>query len=93
MVAHPGSGAKEARELAREIRRLEREGEKPVEGVQIFTPTPDDRLDLHVSHGARSRDRREGPRPADLCREERAEADASAIILISSAGSRSTEIY
>ena len=40
MVAHPGSGPKEAEELAREIRRLEREGEKPVEGVQIFTPTP-----------------------------------------------------
>ena len=40
MVAHPGSGPKEAEELAREIQRLEREGEKPVEGVQIFTPTP-----------------------------------------------------
>jgi len=40
MVAHPGSGEKEAKELAREIRRLEREGEKPVEGAQIFTPTP-----------------------------------------------------
>jgi uncharacterized radical SAM protein YgiQ len=40
MVAHPGSGPKEARELAEEIQRLEREGEKPVEGVQIFTPTP-----------------------------------------------------
>jgi uncharacterized radical SAM protein YgiQ len=40
MVGHPGSGPKEARELAREIQRLEREGEKPVEGVQIFTPTP-----------------------------------------------------
>jgi uncharacterized radical SAM protein YgiQ len=40
MVAHPGSGEKEARELAREIRRLEQDGEKPVEGVQIFTPTP-----------------------------------------------------
>jgi uncharacterized radical SAM protein YgiQ len=40
MVAHPGSGEKEARELAREIRRLEKDGEKPVEGVQIFTPTP-----------------------------------------------------
>ncbi|MBM3294927.1 MAG: DUF3362 domain-containing protein, partial [Candidatus Aminicenantes bacterium] len=23
-----------------EVRRLEREGDKPVEGVQIFTPTP-----------------------------------------------------
>ncbi len=40
MVAHPGSGKKEARELAGEVRRLEKEGEKPVEGVQIFTPTP-----------------------------------------------------
>ena len=40
MVAHPGSGEKEARELGREIRRLEKDGEKPVEGVQIFTPTP-----------------------------------------------------
>jgi len=40
MAAHPGSGPKEARELAREIGRLEREGERPVEGVQIFTPTP-----------------------------------------------------
>lgn len=40
MVAHPGTTMKEARELAREVRRLEREGEKPVEGVQIFTPTP-----------------------------------------------------
>jgi radical SAM superfamily enzyme YgiQ (UPF0313 family) len=40
MVAHPGSGEREARELAREIRRLEKDGEKPVEGVQIFTPTP-----------------------------------------------------
>ena len=40
MVAHPGSGPKEAKELAEEIQRLEGEGEKPVEGVQIFTPTP-----------------------------------------------------
>jgi uncharacterized radical SAM protein YgiQ len=40
MVAHPGSGEKEALELAGEVRRLEKEGEKPVEGVQIFTPTP-----------------------------------------------------
>jgi hypothetical protein len=29
-----------ARALARTVRRLEEEGEKPVEGVQIFTPTP-----------------------------------------------------
>ncbi len=40
MVAHPGSGEKEARELARYLRKLEKEGEAPVEGVQIFTPTP-----------------------------------------------------
>ncbi|MHB8094944.1 MAG: YgiQ family radical SAM protein [Candidatus Aminicenantales bacterium] len=40
MVAHPGTTMEEARALAREVRHLEREGEKPVEGVQIFTPTP-----------------------------------------------------
>jgi uncharacterized radical SAM protein YgiQ len=40
MVAHPGNSNKEARELAQEVRRLEAGGEKPVEGVQIFTPTP-----------------------------------------------------
>jgi uncharacterized radical SAM protein YgiQ len=40
MVAHPGCGPEEAEALAREVRRLEREGERPVEGVQIFTPTP-----------------------------------------------------
>jgi len=40
MVAHPGSGDKEARELASFVRKLEHGGEKPVEGVQIFTPTP-----------------------------------------------------
>ena len=40
MVAHPGTTEKEARELAAYIRTLERSGEKPVEGVQIFTPTP-----------------------------------------------------
>ncbi len=40
MVAHPGCGDDEARALAREVKRLERGGEKPVEGVQIFTPTP-----------------------------------------------------
>lgn len=40
MVAHPGTSAREARELARFLRKLEREGEKPIEGVQIFTPTP-----------------------------------------------------
>ncbi|HSA95314.1 MAG TPA: DUF3362 domain-containing protein [Acidobacteriota bacterium] len=40
MVAHPGTTDKEARELAAYVRELERSGEKPVEGVQIFTPTP-----------------------------------------------------
>lgn len=40
MVAHPGTTEKEARELAAFLKELERSGEKPVEGVQIFTPTP-----------------------------------------------------
>jgi uncharacterized radical SAM protein YgiQ len=40
MVAHPGTSEKEARELGRHLERLEREGERPIEGVQIFTPTP-----------------------------------------------------
>ena len=40
MVAHPGTTLKEARELAQYIQKLEAQGEKPVEGVQIFTPTP-----------------------------------------------------
>jgi uncharacterized radical SAM protein YgiQ len=40
MVAHPGCGEAEACELAREVKRLEKSGGKPVEGVQIFTPTP-----------------------------------------------------
>jgi len=40
MVAHPGTTPDDARALAREVRHLEREGEKPVEGVQVFTPTP-----------------------------------------------------
>ena len=40
MVAHPGTGDKEARELATAVRKLEQGGEKAVEGVQIFTPTP-----------------------------------------------------
>ena len=40
MVAHPGTGAKEARDLAKHLQRLKKEGENPVEGVQIFTPTP-----------------------------------------------------
>jgi radical SAM superfamily enzyme YgiQ (UPF0313 family) len=40
MVAHPGTTDKEAGELAAFLKELERSGEKPVEGVQIFTPTP-----------------------------------------------------
>jgi uncharacterized radical SAM protein YgiQ len=40
MVAHPGTSEKEARELAAYLKELERSGERPVEGVQIFTPTP-----------------------------------------------------
>jgi len=40
MVAHPGTTMKEAKELAEYIQKLSAEGEKPVEGVQIFTPTP-----------------------------------------------------
>ena len=40
MVAHPGTTMKEARELAAYIKKLEAQGEKPIEGVQIFTPTP-----------------------------------------------------
>ena len=40
MVAHPGTSDKEARELAAYLKELEKGGEKPVEGVQIFTPTP-----------------------------------------------------
>ena len=41
MVAHPGTGKKEAKELATALARLQQEGDyQPVEGVQIFTPTP-----------------------------------------------------
>lgn len=40
MVAHPGTTMKEARELAAYLKKLSAQGEKPVEGVQIFTPTP-----------------------------------------------------
>jgi uncharacterized radical SAM protein YgiQ len=40
MVAHPGTSEKEAGELARHLEKLEREGERPIEGVQVFTPTP-----------------------------------------------------
>jgi radical SAM superfamily enzyme YgiQ (UPF0313 family) len=40
MVAHPGTTMDEAAELAAFIRELERRGERPVEGVQVFTPTP-----------------------------------------------------
>jgi len=40
LVAHPGTTDKEARELARHLQKLRREGENPIEGVQAFTPTP-----------------------------------------------------
>jgi radical SAM superfamily enzyme YgiQ (UPF0313 family) len=40
LVAHPGTTDREARELAEFLEELERSGERPVEGVQIFTPTP-----------------------------------------------------
>ena len=40
MVAHPGTSEKEARELAAYVRTLEGQGARPVEGVQVFTPTP-----------------------------------------------------
>ncbi|MEW5802302.1 MAG: DUF3362 domain-containing protein [bacterium] len=41
MVAHPGTSKKEAKELAAALYRLRQEGEyQPIEGVQIFTPTP-----------------------------------------------------
>ncbi len=40
MVAHPGTTDREAAELASFIKTLKRTGERPVEGVQIFTPTP-----------------------------------------------------
>ena len=40
MVGHPGTSEKEARELARYLSGLRREAGDPVEGVQIFTPTP-----------------------------------------------------
>jgi uncharacterized radical SAM protein YgiQ len=40
LVAHPGTTGKEAAELAQYLRQLRKEGEEPVEGVQIFTPTP-----------------------------------------------------
>jgi uncharacterized radical SAM protein YgiQ len=40
MVAHPGTSEHEAAELARYLRDLEKKGEKPIEGIQIFTPSP-----------------------------------------------------
>lgn len=40
MVAHPGAGEAEAKELAAYVKTLDRGGEKAVEGVQVFTPTP-----------------------------------------------------
>ncbi len=40
MVAHPGTTKKEAEALASYVRKLRGRGPEPVEGVQIFTPTP-----------------------------------------------------
>jgi radical SAM superfamily enzyme YgiQ (UPF0313 family) len=40
MVGHPGTSGSEAQELARYVRKVRKEGGSPVEGVQIFTPTP-----------------------------------------------------
>jgi len=40
LVGHPGTSEREARELAQYLKRLEKEGGNPVEGVQVFTPTP-----------------------------------------------------
>ncbi len=40
IVAHPGTSEKEAKDLAAHLKAIEREGERPVEGVQFFTPTP-----------------------------------------------------
>jgi uncharacterized radical SAM protein YgiQ len=40
MIGHPGTSEAEARELATYVRRLKRDGVNPVEGVQVFTPTP-----------------------------------------------------
>jgi len=40
MVGHPGTSEAEARELEAYAEKLKAEGENPVEGVQVFTPTP-----------------------------------------------------
>ncbi len=40
MVAHPGTTGEEARQLASYIQKLRGEGPEPLEGVQVFTPTP-----------------------------------------------------
>jgi len=40
MVGHPGTSEAEARELAEHVAGLKAEGANPVEGVQVFTPTP-----------------------------------------------------
>lgn len=40
MVAHPGTTKKEALKLAEYLNRWRRSGPEPIEGVQIFTPTP-----------------------------------------------------
>ncbi len=76
MVAHPGTTEKEARELADFLRELERSGEKPVEGVQIFTPTPMTRSTCMYHTGLDPDHRRSGLRPPALRREEGPEADA-----------------
>jgi uncharacterized radical SAM protein YgiQ len=40
MVGHPGTSEAEARELADYMESLKEEGVDPIEGVQVFTPTP-----------------------------------------------------
>ena len=40
MVGHPGTSEAEARELAAYVEDLKEDGANPVEGVQVFTPTP-----------------------------------------------------
>ena len=41
MVAHPGTTRPEALKLAQAVKNMQKEGDfRPMEGVQIFTPTP-----------------------------------------------------
>ena len=40
IVGHPGTSEAEARELAAYVEDLKEDGGNPVEGVQVFTPTP-----------------------------------------------------